>query len=242
MIGNLISADRTESTMRKVVDIDSEHPTSKVRKPRGRARLEPRAKPVERFALRPVDERPKQRTKGVFWIIGQYNEAEWIFWDSIPAVSFPVCPTSPASCRRSNPAIRRRRSSCCRWCTTNCGSWRRRSWPRRSRGRRCRRRRWCMRRISGWWMSRRPSTGTAAGHFFAAAAEAMRRILVEQRPAQAGAEARRRDRQRVDLDEVDVAVDVAAGRAAGARRSARPAWPPRTRKRPSWSSCGSSPA
>ena len=30
-------------------------------------------------------------------------------------------------------------------------------------GRRCRRRRWCMRPTCGWWMSRRPSIGTAAG-------------------------------------------------------------------------------
>ena len=49
----------------------------------------------------------------------------------------------------------------------------------RSPGRHCRRRRWCMRRICGWWMARRRSTGIR-GHFFAAAAEAMRRILVEQ--------------------------------------------------------------
>ena len=37
---------------------------------------------------------------------------------------------------RGRPA--RPPSSCCRWSTTSCAGWRRRSWPRRSRARRCR--------------------------------------------------------------------------------------------------------
>ena len=36
-----------------------------------------------------------------------------------------------------------------------------------------------MRRICGWWTSIRPAAWDSRGHFFAAAAEAMRRILVE---------------------------------------------------------------
>jgi len=44
-------------------------------------------------------------------------------------------------------------------------------------------------------------------HFFAAAAEAMRRILIE-RARRKGAEKRGGDRQRIDLDKVDVAVDA----------------------------------
>ena len=49
-------------------------------------------------------------------------------------------------------------------------------------------------------MSSSRSSGTAAGHFFAAAAEAMRRILVEDAAPQGPPEARRRSRT-VDLDE-----------------------------------------
>ena len=44
-------------------------------------------------------------------------------------------------------------------------------------------------------------------HFFAAAAEAMRRILIE-RARRKGAEKRGGDWQRIDLDKVDVAVDA----------------------------------
>src|SRR6187455_1369954 len=45
------------------------------------------------------------------------------------------------------------------------------------------------------------------GHFFAAAAEAMRRILIE-RARRKGAEKRGGDWQRIDLDKVEVAADA----------------------------------
>ena len=97
-----------------------------------------------------------------------------------------------------------------------------RSWPRRSRGRRCRRRPWCTRRICGWSDGEQAQHWNSRGHFFAAAAEAMRRILVDnarrkQRRKHGG------DRQRVDLDADVRSPRDARRRPAGPRRGPRQA-------------------
>ena len=89
-------------------------------------------------------------------------------------------------------ATRRPPSSCCRWSTTSCAGWPPRRWPRRSRARRSRPRPWSTRPISAWWTSEQAQHWDGRGHFFAAAAEAMRRILVEQARRKAAREARRR--------------------------------------------------
>ena len=65
-------------------------------------------------------------------------------------------------------------------------------WPTRRLARRCNPPRWCMRPGCGWWR-RPPDTGQNRRHFFAAAAEAMRRILVERARRKQCAQARRRD-------------------------------------------------
>ena len=109
------------------------------------------------------------------------------------------------------------RSSYCRWSTTSCGGWRRRSWPTRSRGRRSQ----ATALVHEAYLRLFGGNGRASeqhwdsrGHFFAAAAEAMRRILIEN--------ARRKkrvkhggDRQRVDL------LDRGSGHPRRARRTAR---------------------
>ena len=56
-------------------------------------------------------------------------------------------------------------------------------------------------------------TGTAAAHFFAAAAEAMRRILVEAARRKRPAQARRRTGSGVDLDDRTSSPSTPAGRA-----------------------------
>ena len=78
------------------------------------------------------------------------------------------------------------------------------------------------------------------GHFFAAAAEAMRRILVDR------ARDRRRlkrggGRRRVDLDLGSVPLDAARRRPDRPRRGAHGPRPGRSRSAPAWSPCGSSP-
>ena len=62
------------------------------------------------------------------------------------------------------------------------------------------------------------------GHFFAAAAEAMRRILVE-RARRKQATKRGGDRQRVDLDEADSPLPRPRRRPARPGRGPRPGWP-----------------
>ena len=49
-----------------------------------------------------------------------------------------------------------------------------------------------MRRTSGWWMSEKAQHWNSRGHFFAAAAEAMRRILVDHARDKSHRETRRR--------------------------------------------------
>ena len=77
------------------------------------------------------------------------------------------------------------------------------------------------------------------GHFFGAAAEAMRRILVEN------ARRKRRikhggGRHRVDLDEAVLAIDGPADELL-AVDEALDTWPSRNRRPPSWSSSTTSP-
>ena len=78
------------------------------------------------------------------------------------------------------------------------------------------------------------------GHFFAAAAEAMRRILVEdarrkRRPKRGG------DRRRCELAARATSPSTPARDDLLALDEALTGWPPRTRRRPSWSSSATSP-
>ena len=79
------------------------------------------------------------------------------------------------------------------------------------------------------------------GHFFAAAAEAMRRILVESRPPQAPPHARGATGSGSTWTAPDGRRPGAGRRPARPGRGPRPARPPPTRRRPSWSSSGTSP-
>ena len=77
---------------------------------------------------------------------------------------------------RSSPATRRPRSSCCRWSTRNFASLPRGKWRGKSRGSAGATalvHEACLRLMGEQQFENR-------GHFFAAAAEAMRRILVER--------------------------------------------------------------
>ena len=96
--------------------------------------------------------------------------------------------------------------SSCRWSTTSCASSPRGGSPARPPARRSRPRGWCTRRTSAWSTVEPDRAWNGRGHFFAAAAEAMRRILVEnarrkRRLKHGGA------RRRVELDEAALAVD-----------------------------------
>src|SRR6202171_2350589 len=75
-------------------------------------------------------------------------------------------------------------SSFCHSSTTSCAGWRRRRWPRRSQARpqaTALVHEAYMRLVaSGRRRGPEPQNWDSRGHFFAAAAEAMRRILVEQ--------------------------------------------------------------
>ena len=83
------------------------------------------------------------------------------------------------------------------------------------RGRRCSRPPWSTRRTCGWSEADAGQHWNGRGHFFAAAAEAMRRILVETARRKPPAAARR-----------------AAGTGRTSRRAGRVARPPRTLARP----------
>ena len=101
-------------------------------------------------------------------------------------------------------AIRRTPRGCCRWSTRSCAGWPPAGWPANPRGRRSSRPHWSTRRTCG--SSAPTATGgwDGRGHFFAAAAEAMRRILIEN----ARRKGRRKhggDLARVDLAEADLA-------------------------------------
>ena len=68
---------------------------------------------------------------------------------------------------------------------------------------------WSTRRISGWLRVTEPRNWNGRGHFFAAAAEAMRRILVERGPRQKCSLKRGGDRQRSSLDHLEASSDRA---------------------------------
>ena len=78
-----------------------------------------------------------------------------------------------------NTARRGRRQTSCRWSTTSSGNWRPGSWLVRSPARPCSRRRWFTKHTCGSLAARVPIRWESRAHFFAAAAEAMRRILVD---------------------------------------------------------------
>ena len=78
------------------------------------------------------------------------------------------------------------------------------------------------------------------GHFFAAAAEAMRRILVEN-ARRKGSQRRGGERRRCELLDGDLVDLPGQRRAARPRRGPGRDWAPRTRRPPSSSSSASSP-
>ena len=80
-------------------------------------------------------------------------------------------------------------------------------WRRRNPGRHCRPRPWFTRPIFALWRAQHAQRWDSRGHFFAAAAEAMRRILLN------GARDKKRikrggERHRVDLDQIEIALDT----------------------------------
>ena len=76
-----------------------------------------------------------------------------------------------------------------------------------------------------------PQHWNSRGHFFAAAAEAMRRILVEQ-ARHKGRLKHGGDRQRVDLDSACAVVRATVAGSARARRGAVANWRLKNRRRP----------
>ena len=115
------------------------------------------------------------------------------------------------------------------------------SWPRRSRGRRSRRRRWSTKRICGWWVPTRLSSLEQPRPLLCRRGRGHAAHSDRPGPRQAEAEARAADRQRVDLDGVDVCRRGVGGRPARPRRSPASAWNSRTGQAPNWSSCVSLP-
>ncbi len=79
----------------------------------------------------------------------------------------------------SRPATAGPRPTCCRSSTTSCGSSPPRGWRPNRPTRPFSPPPWSTRRTSGWSAPPTECGGTNRGHFFAAAAEAMRRILVD---------------------------------------------------------------
>ena len=157
-------------------------------------------------------------------------------------VCLAAWPTSRRSWPPSSRATRTPPPSCSRSSTTSCGSSPPRGWPRRSRARPSRPPPWSTRRTSGWSAVTPARHWNGRGHFFAAAAEAMRRILVEtarrKRAVKRGGgpagpnSATRSTRPPTRPPDELLALDEALDR-AGRGRPAR---------RPSWSSSGTSPA
>ena len=88
---------------------------------------------------------------------------------------------------------------------TSCESWRQTRWLTNLLAKRYSPPRWCMRPGCGWSEAVN-SIGTAGGHFFAAAAEAMRRILIEvirrKQSQQRGG-----NWQRIELDESTLVLE-----------------------------------
>src|ERR1700682_4472662 len=112
---------------------------------------------------------------------------------------------SPAFWSGSTKVIRPPRTNCCRWSTTNCGVWRAANWPRRSPARRSKRRLWFMRPTRAWVGADQGQCWKSRGHFFGAAAEAMRRIMVDHARSKK-AQKRGGGAKRVDIDPAEQAL------------------------------------
>ena len=96
--------------------------------------------------------------------------------------------------------------------------------PRRSRARPSRPRPWFTKRTCGWSKASRGRHWNSRGHFFAAAAEAMRRILVENARRKKGGPSTAATGGGVDLD-ASRSPWTTARRPAGPRRGAEPTSP-----------------
>ena len=127
----------------------------------------------------------------------------------------------PVRHRAGRPA--RRRATAAAGLRRAAQAGRRSGWPRRSPARRSRPPPWSTRRTCGWSDGEQAQHWNSRGHFFAAAAEAMRRILVEQRPPQAAPTSTAAAGSGVDLDDADRRRRAAGRRPAGPGRGARPA-------------------
>ena len=101
--------------------------------------------------------------------------------------------------------------SFCLWCTTSCADWPPRSCPRRSPGKLSRPRPWSTRHTSGWLILGKSAPWDNRVHFLAAAAEAMRRILIDRardrKRLKRGGERRRQDLDLESLLEDDAPAD-----------------------------------
>ena len=124
-------------------------------------------------------------------------------------------------------------SSSCRWCTTNCESWPPQKLAHEKPGQTLQATALVheayLRLVDGdqaqHWDSR--------GHFFAAAAEAMRRILVDNARKKQSLR-RGGSAKRLPLEHLEPSADRARRESVGARRSTRVAWNSSTRQKPSW--------
>ena len=100
----------------------------------------------------------------------------------------------------------RQRRSCSRWSMTNCAGWRAPGWPSSRPDKPFKARPWSTKRGCAYPVPA-TSTGEGRAHFFAAAAEAMRHILVDR--------ARRKRRAKhsggqspADADELEIAASA----------------------------------
>lgn len=96
--------------------------------------------------------------------------------------------------------ISARRRSCSRWSTRNFVNSRKHGWPKYPWNRRCSRPPWSTKPTSDF-SELTTRVGTAGGHFFGAAAQAIRRILVDRARRHASLK-RGGDRQRVSMSDV----------------------------------------
>ena len=127
------------------------------------------------------------------WANRPWVSGETLWFPMIHSMTVPVTNPTPLTRGTSRCAGRRdphpvadrtrrrsrRRSNSCRWFTMSCEDWPPPRWPRRSQGRRSRPRRLVHEAYIRLVDMQRAQQWNGRGHFFAAAAEAMRRILVE---------------------------------------------------------------
>jgi len=112
-----------------------------------------------------------------------------------------LCTRSPESSRLSSRATPRLPSNSCRQSTRNCAGWQRKIWPRRKPGQTLQATALVHEAYLRLVDVKKAQRWNSRGHFFAAAAEAMRRILVEQ--------ARRKQEPKRGGDCVRVELDAA---------------------------------